>query len=348
MSGAWVPYTLPDRERFDGAGKGGRYPLGLGSVQAIPLVIESGDPYPLKAGIFFRLNPMKSSGQSSRWEAAIKQLELVVAIDTQMSETARLAHYILPESHYLERTETISIVGDTVSVRQPVIQPLHDTKAGWQIIQGLARACGIGQYFEFTMEQYNTALLSLTGWTHQQVAAAGVMKVSATAPDYDKLSTPSGKADLVQSRVKDAGGTATVQWVPPKVKPEGETLRLLHGHVPVHTNGYTQNNPQLFRLMPENDLWIHPETAAARGIKDGEMVEMANEFGKGRIRVRVTDGIRKDSVWTCHGFGTKSPEQKLAFGKGMNDSEFYPIMVTPIAGALGQGDAVVTVRKVGG
>lgn len=343
-----MPYTKPDRARFDGNGPGGPYPLGLGSAQAIPLVIESGKPYPLKAGIFFRFNPMKSSGQSSRWEAALKQLELVVSIDTQMSETARLSHYILPESHYLERTEALSVVGDTVSVRQPVVERLHDTLSGWEIIQGLAKAVGIGQHFGFTMEQYNNALLAPTGWSYAQVAQAGVIKVSATPANYTTFNTPSGKVELIQQRVRDAGGTAVVQWVAPKVEPEGDRLRLLHGHVPVHTNGYTQNNPQLYRLMPENDLWIHPDTAGARGIKHGDLVEVTNEYGTGKLKARVTFGIRKDSVWMSHGFGTKSPEQRLAYGKGCNDSEFYPIMVTPIAAALGQGDATVIVRKAGG
>lgn len=291
---------------------------------------------------------MKSSGQSSRWEAALKKLDLVVAVDTQMSETARLAHYILPESHYLERTETISVVGDTVSVRQAVIPKLHDTKEGWEIIKGLADACGIGEFFDFNMEDYNNRLLSPLGWTHQQIAEAGVLKVSATPAQYETFSTPSKKIELASQRWADAGGTLVPQWVPPKTQPEGERLRFLHGHVPVHTNGYTQNNPQLFALMQENTLWIHPETASSRGIHDGDLVEVQNEYGVGRVKAQVVEGIRKDSVWTCHGFGTKAPEQKLAYGRGMNDGEFYPIMVTPVSGALGQGDATVTVRKVVG
>ncbi|MFZ5826675.1 MAG: molybdopterin-containing oxidoreductase family protein [Bacillota bacterium] len=312
-------------------------------------MVESGDPYPIHAAIIFRLNPMKSSGQSSRWEAALKKLDLLVAVDTQWSETARLAHYVLPESHYLERDETISVVGDTVSIRQPVVPRVYpETKAGWEIIKGLAEACGIGQYFDFTMDDYNNRLLAPTGWTVQQLKEQGVIKVGATPPNYGKFGTPSGKIQLIQPQWQEAGGSLVVEWVPPKTQPEGNKLRFLHGHSPVHTNGYTQNNPQLFALMPENDLWIHTKTAAARGIKDGDLVEVSNEFGTGRIRAKVTDAIREDSVWMCHGFGTKSPEQRLAYGKGCNDSEFYPIMVTPIAAALGQGDAVVTVRKVGG
>ncbi|MFZ5815828.1 MAG: molybdopterin dinucleotide binding domain-containing protein [Bacillota bacterium] len=326
---------------------GTKYPLSLGSIQAIPLVMESKDPYELKAAIFFRVNPVKSSGDMRRWMEALKKLELVVAIDTQMSETAMLAHYVLPESHYLERMDAISVVGDTVSIRQPVVNPMYDTKSGYEIIQGLAKVLGIDGYFDFDMERYNNALLEPTGWTVAQLKEQGVIKVSATPPDYSRLPTGSAKAELVHRGFALSGGTEVVGWVPPKTEPEGERLRLLHGHVAVHTNGYTQNVPALYARMPENELWIHPSEAARRGIKNGDLVEVANEYGTQKIKAKVTEGIRPDCVWMCHGFGTLVPEQRLAYGKGAADGWFYPIMVTPVSGALGQGDATVTVRKAG-
>lgn len=311
-------------------------------------MVESGKPYPLKAAIFFRVNPVKSSGDTHRWIKALQQLDLVVAIDTQMSETAMHAHYILPESHFLERTDALSVVGDTISIRQPVIEPMYDTKPGYEIVQGLAKVMGIDQYFDFTMDQYNAALLSPSGWTLKQLKERGVMKVSATPPDYSKLPTKSGKAELVHDGFAISGGTRVMGWVPPKTQPEGDRLRLLHGHVAVHTNGYTQNVPALYARMPENELWIHPTAAQARGIKHGEYVEVANEYGRERLKAKVTEGIRADCVWMCHGFGTMVREQRLAYQKGANDGALYPIMITPVAGALGQGDATVTVRKAGG
>lgn len=311
-------------------------------------MIESKQPYELKAGIFFRVNPVKSSGQSSRWIEALKKLDLVVAIDTQMSETAMLAHYVLPESHYLERMDALSVVGDTVSIRQPVVKPAYNTRSGLEIIVGLAKECGVDQYFGFGMEAYNAALLAPTGWSIVQLKEKGLLKVSATPPDYSKVPTQSGKAELAHEGFALSGATRVVAWVPPKTQPGGDRLRLLHGHVAVHTNGYTQNVPSLFARMPENELWIHPSEAKARNIADGDVVEVTNDHGSQRLRAKVTEGIRPDCVWMAHGFGTMSPHQRLAYGRGANDGALYPIMVTPVAGALGQGDATVTVRKAGG
>lgn len=310
---------------------------------------ESGQPYPIKALIAFRMNPVKSSGQTAAWIKALQKLDLVVAIDTQMSETAMYAHYILPESHYLERMEAVSVVGDTVSLRQPALpRPLHDTRSGWEIIRGLAEVTGIGEYFGMTMEEVNDKLLAPSGWNTEQLKERGVLKVSATPFDYTRLATASGKVELANPGFEQSGSTRVVGWVPPRTRPDNVRLQLLHGHVPVHTNGHTQNIAPLYQLMPENHLWIHPQAAAERGIRTGDLVEVANEYGRERLKALVTQGIRPDCVWMCHGFGTMAPEQRLACGKGANDNALYPIMVTPVSGALGQGDATVTVRKAGG
>src|SRR5690606_20999227 len=44
-------------------------------------------------------------------------------------------------------------------------------------------------------------------------------------------------------------------------------------------------------------LQIHPEDAAARGVEEGDIVTIENEWGKSRVRARVTDSIRKGVVF---------------------------------------------------
>lgn len=323
-------------------------PISLGSEQKLPDAIEKGDPYPIKAAIFYRHNPLRAAGDSNRWRQALAKLDLLVVIDTQMNEAAALAHYVLPEHHYLERMEPVYVAGNKVAIRQPVVPPLYDTRSGFEIVQGLARAVGLEQYFNFTIEEYNEALLSPTGWNLAALMEQGVVEVPATPYNYEKPGTLTGKVQLAQPLVRDAGGSFVPQYEPPLTRAEGDRLQLLHGRGPVHTHTYTLNIAPLHHLMPENELWIHPSAAAARGIKDGDLVEVANEVGVQRIKARVTEGIRPDCVWMHHGFGCEVPEQRLAYGKGANDSALYPILTHPISGALGQGDATVTVRKVGG
>lgn len=89
----------PKAKRFDGAG-GEKWPLakGLGMVQTLPDHILSEKPYPVKAYFVSHHNPVRSCPNTNRFIESLKKLELMVAIDVQMSDTAYFAQYILPES----------------------------------------------------------------------------------------------------------------------------------------------------------------------------------------------------------------------------------------------------------
>ncbi|BDG60518.1 molybdopterin-containing oxidoreductase family protein [Caldinitratiruptor microaerophilus] len=339
----------PAAPRFDGAG-GPRWPLAkdLGMIHTLPEAIETGKPYPIKAAIISHFNPVRSCPDSRRWLQALRKLELVVVIDVQMSDTATAADYVLPESHYLERSDPVWVTGDTVALRRPAVAPLHNTLPEDEILRRLAEAVGIGEYFTFTLEEYNDALLRPLGLTTADLEKAGVVRVPVQPPNYDRLKTPSGKVELRSEAVARAGGSPVPAWEPPLVEPKEGEFRLLHGHVAVHTHTASQNNPYLHALMPENELWIHPDPAGRLGIRDGDLVEVASVTGSERLRAKVTAGIRPDCVWMAHGFGCLSRAQRRAYGKGANDSGLVPIRVAPISGAAAQCEVVVTVRKVGG
>lgn len=334
--------------RWDGAG-GDKWPLakGLGLIHTLPEKIERGEPYPIKAVIVNHLNPVRSCPDSKRFIQALKKLDLVVAIDIQMSDTAYHAHYVLPESCYLERSDVVQVAGSTVALRQPAVQPLGDTKDGSEILAGLALACGIGSNFGFNLDQYNDALLGPLGVSRERLRKEGAVKVDSRAPDYTKLKTPSGKIELFSELIKKADGSPVPVWVPPLVQPKQGQFQLLHGHVAVHTHTTTENNAYLKALMPENELWINAAPAKALGIKSGDLVEVKSEVGAVRLKAKVTEAIRPDAVFMAHGFGGLSPIKKLAYKKGANHSELVPIRTAELSGAAAQCEVVVTVGKVG-
>lgn len=342
------PLPKVTAKRWDGAG-GEKWPLakGLGLIQTLPEVVESGKPYPVKALIVSHMNPVRSCPDSQRFIATLKKLELVVAIDIQMSDTAYHAHYVLPESSYLERSDPFEVAGPTIALRQPVVTPLGDTKGEDEIIKELAEAVGIGEFFNFSLKEYNNTLLAPLGITHEQLEKEGVIKVETTPPKYDKLPTPSGKIELASELMRKAGGPAVPTWEPPLVQPDRSNFRLLHGHVAMHTHTSTQNNGWLHGLMPENELWIHPSRAKELGIKNGDLVEVESSVGRVRIKARVTEGIHPEAVFMAHGFGSMVPTQHLAYNRGANHSLLVPILTANFSGAAAQCEVLVKVKKVG-
>ncbi|MCL5677623.1 MAG: molybdopterin-dependent oxidoreductase [Firmicutes bacterium] len=333
----------PAAARWDGAG-GPEWPLakGLGLVQTLADKILSGQPYPIKALIVSHFNPVRSCPDTKKVIEALKKLDLLVAIDIQMSDTAAQAHYVLPESSYLERWDPLQVAGPAVALRQPVVKPLGDTKGEDEILIDLARATGISENFAFTLEAYNDALLAPLGVTREQLLKEGAVKVNTSPPDYTKLKTPSGKIEFSSEAVKKAGGSPVPVWVPPLVSPGKGQFQLIHGHVAMHTHTSTDNNAYLHALMPENELWIHAEPARSLGIGDGDVVEVESEVGRVRLKAKVTQAIRSDAVFMAHGFGGLSPQKRLAYRKGANLSELIPVRTAELSGAAAQCEVLVT------
>ncbi len=332
---------------FDGAG-GSDWPLakGFGRAQMLPEVIESGKPYPIRAAIICHTNPVRSYPNGDAVVRALRKLDLVVAVDYQMSDTAwTTADYVLPESTYLERLVPVQVSGPNLVLPQPAIRPVHDTRGEDEIIRGIAQAAGIGHYFNYTLAQYNDALLTPLGLRSQDLMA-GEVKIPLAAKKQASIATPSGKIELASSAMAAAGAPALPIWEPPLVTPSAGNFRLITGHVPMHTNTTTGNVAYLHALMPENQLWIHPSRAGALGIAEGDLVEVRSDVASQRLRAHVTEGIVPEAVFMAHGFGVISPAQRLAYRRGASDAALGAIRSAPFSGAAAACEVLVTVRKV--
>ena len=297
-----------------------------GFVRRLPDIILSEQPYPIKALVVRHFNPARSLPNSRKVREALAKLDLLVVIDVMPSDTAELAHYVLPESTYLERTDPPLLSRSTyreVSLRQPVVSPLHDTLPPADIVAGLARAAGIGQYFDFSVETVTAARLEGLGIGLDRLRSRGVWREEAALQQASPtFGTPSGKIELVSERLRAAGFDALPVYRPTLVQPgNGNAFRLLHGRQPYHTGTATQNNEWLHALAHENRLQINARRAARLDIRDGDEVVVSSDAGEVRLRVQVTEGIHPQAAFLAHGYGTRNPAQRLAVGCGVNDND---------------------------
>src|SRR5690606_10943840 len=63
--------------------------------------------------------------------------KLLIHAGTHHDETAQLAHWHLPMSHYLEAWGDLEAIDGTISIQQPLIAPLHDTRSALEILSML-------------------------------------------------------------------------------------------------------------------------------------------------------------------------------------------------------------------
>ena len=142
-----------ERERFDGVGSKHKHlSADYGMAQMLPHAILKEDPYPVKAFICYRYDPLSSLPDPELFQQALGKLDLLVSIDVNYSHTGWHSDVILPECTYLERTDpVISKKGPkpAIWIRRQAVEPKFDSKPKWWIFKELAERMGIGKYFPY-------------------------------------------------------------------------------------------------------------------------------------------------------------------------------------------------------
>jgi formate dehydrogenase major subunit len=85
-------------------------------------------------------NPMMTDPNTNHVEHALRSLDLLVAQDIFPSETAQLAHVILPAASWLEKDGTFTNTERRVQMIAPVLPIPGDARPDWQITAGLPPA----------------------------------------------------------------------------------------------------------------------------------------------------------------------------------------------------------------
>jgi thiosulfate reductase/polysulfide reductase chain A len=345
-----------DIQRFDGVGAS-KLPVcdpahGVGSM--LPFAILEEDPYPIKAAISNRWDPLLSIPDYNLNKRAFDKLDLIVTIDINFSEVAWYSDVILPESIYLERADSLMMANSlkpTIFMRKQCVPPRYDTKPQWEIIKSLAERMGVGQWFPYeSIEDIWNFQLQDMGIKLEDFDAKGFVTLSDKAIFWDRkndlrLKTVSGKFELISPLLENNGFSSCPSYEAVPAPPEG-AFRLTVGRCAVHTHVSTQNNPYLNELVPENVLWINTEEAAKLGISNGQYVEVSSDQVFGKIKAFVTDFIHPEAVFMLHGFGRQVPATTRCYNKGASDTALQKNVTDMVGGSPGLHDTFVRVRPL--
>jgi formate dehydrogenase len=137
-----------------GSGGVGRTPVtgapiiaGLVPSNVVAQEILTDHPDRFRAMIVESSNPAHSVADSAAVRDALSALELLVVVDVAMTETARLAHYVLPAASQFEKAEAtffnLEFPHNTFHLRHPLLQPAPGTLPEPEIWARLVRALGV-------------------------------------------------------------------------------------------------------------------------------------------------------------------------------------------------------------
>ncbi len=290
---------------------------------------------------------------------AINKVDFLVAVDTLPMEVTGYADVVLPECTYLERYDDLDkgrpYRTPYVALRQPVVEPMYDSKPGNQIAAMLANKLGLQGVFEEDVETYLDKKLKKAGSSLAEVKKTGVLLGKPTdlyrKPDKKlTFKTPSGKIELASSQLREAGFDAVPRYIRHPEPPQG-FYRMLTGRKPMLTFGRTANNRFLNELptAKENEVWVNTHVARKHSLDHGEYVRLKNQAGvvsEFPIKVKVTERIRQDAVYMVHGYGHNYKKLQWAYGKGASHNELVSdTEVDKAIGAVGFQNNFVTFIK---
>lgn len=355
----------PDVARIDSVNPMYQYMIPNGGIyQSIFESALSGDPYPIKGWFILRSNPFQTVAELPKMQKAAEAMELIVCCDIYMSDTASYADYFLPDCTYLERGEDVidtSGLRPTIMMRQPAVEVIGNTKPSWKIFRELADYLGMSEYYDWVdMDERQYREVDEDDDLYNELKEKGFMAyglplylrepdaVKAFVEAYPnsesnlgsdgdfsnfiEFGTDSGKIELCPEILDDiAPGYRLPRFQNIPLKQEDE-LFFIQGKVAVHTNGGTAFVPNLSYYMPENPVWIHPDTAAKIGVKTGDMVKLKNSVGEEKGKAMVTKGVRPDTVFTyMAGSGVKTGDRTQPAAKnGVNCANLLKLEINDV------------------
>jgi predicted molibdopterin-dependent oxidoreductase YjgC len=225
-------------------------------------------------------------------------LELLIVQDIFVTETARVAHLVLPGASFAEKDGTFTATDRRVQRVRKAVEPPGEAKPDWQIIMEIARRMG-GQGFAYdSPEEIFNEMTRLTpiygGITYKKIEKDGVQWPCRTPDDPG---TPFLHRDQFS---KGKGSFFPVAYHPPaEIIDEKYPFWLTTGRMGFHyhTRTMTGVSPSLQKEAEEGYVEVNPKDAARLELQEGELVKVASRRGEIKIKVRLSPGVGRNVVF---------------------------------------------------
>jgi len=316
--------------------------------------ILADDPYEIRGWLVYKTNPMGTAPNRKKTIEMMNKMDFVTVVDIAMSDTAWYADLVLPSQSYLERFDPCSgLQGSSacacVVKRDPVIEPLYESRSCFDIMKGLAERMELGEYFDFTIPEFRQKQLAGLPKAEEILDRDGVYyNPSKVYGIYDGkvYKTLSKKVELYNQRYEQMGIDPLPKYAEPTKVPANQ-FRLIIGRDALTTQSSTVNNSLLNQFNPTNTLWINTAKAAELGIADGDLVQVSSAVGTQELKAEVTERIRQDAVYMLTGYNTLSTMQHLAHGNGASINDLLEDDYDEVTGNASMHTTFVSVtRKV--
>jgi formate dehydrogenase alpha subunit len=244
-------------------------------------------------------NPMVADPDITHARHCLEKTEFLVVQDIFMSETARLAHLVLPGVSFAEKDGTFTATDRRVQRVRKAIEPVGDSRQDWQIICQVAQKMGASG-FEFTspkeiLAEASRLTPSYGGVSFERLEQLGFIQWPCPSADHP------GTTYLHKGKfARGLGKFAPVPFKAPAEVPDSDyPFTLTTGRImfQFHTGTMTRRSKKLASEAPEAYIEIHPDDARTIGLNGNRQVRVSSRRGEITLKVRITDRIKPGIVF---------------------------------------------------
>jgi anaerobic selenocysteine-containing dehydrogenase len=274
---------------------------------ALPEDIEKAQNPPIKMIVVSALNPVAQCPNSGRVREVLQKTDFVVVIESVMSDTAQCADLILPTTRMLEEDEVMWAYGTHYIGLSPRILPApYETKSNFEIFQELAKRLGFGEEIAGDSREWINRILgpvSGFGISYDSLLEGPQPlnpNLQAVAFEDLRFTTPSGRFDFIR-RAETV--SEMMQHRSHRHPAAGNgfpfTFLTVHHHAWLNSNMYSEKQKALLGSPP--NVFVHPSTAGALGVSEGEIVYVCSRIGEMKATVRISEHYHPSAVTMYQG-----------------------------------------------
>lgn len=230
-------------------------------------------------------NPLINYPQTPLTKKALEKVEFLVVQDCFLSETASLAHVVLPAATFAEKEGTFTNAERRVQRVRPALLPPGDAQTDLWIFRQLGKLSGAPlapNSAREVMEEIRAAVPFYGGMAYEKLT--GPLSPQWPCPNLDHPGTP---VLYEKEFPSNTGKFGLAEYA------EGESANeypfyLITGPVLYHSGSLSLRSPGLRQLLKESYLQIFPSDAQQLGLIEGQEVLLKSKWGETKVKVTLS------------------------------------------------------------
>jgi len=258
-------------------------------------------------------NPVYTTPKAAGFADAFSKVPFKVSFSSMPDETSELCDLVLPDNHWLESWGDAVTVAGQISLQQPTLDPVFDTKATTDVLielakkdQALAARYNVADYRTWYIANFPGGASAFAAALTKPLVSgsplvAGVAKGAAVgASPAPQLATTSGEyfVHVYPSSTLGDGRGANKPWLQELPDP-------------------------VTKLAWQSWVEVHPQTFKKLGLKEGQHLTVQTAAGKITAPVYRYMGVRPDTVAVALGQG-HTAYGRFARNIGVNAYDLVP------------------------